>query len=296
VATLFKEGSGGWLSAWGWRLASATDAIVIASLGQPMWITMLAMTTKLGQMLTNMAWVPGDSGLVGLAQLSGEGDVPRMRAAVAALARVYLTLGMVAACVVLAANPAFVKGWVGAEFFAGVRINAMLAMAAIAATAAHALSATVSVLGRRLYVGGVTLVAGVAHVALAFVLGREFGLIGIPLAGLAVQAAVLIPALVPALRSVSGLAFREMVTAVMAPWAGRAAPLLAVTAAVGLATAQASLWFAIPLGGLAGAVALFASRRLILDYPPVAQLIRTRLAPFRLDGLLLADPPRQPNA
>ena len=296
VATLFKEGGGGWLSAWGWRLASATDAIVIASLGQPVWITVLAMTTKLGQMLTNMAWVPGDSGLVGLAQLSGEGRSDRLRAAIAALSRVYLTLGTVAACVVLAANPAFVTGWVGGEFFAGLRVNALLALVAIGATAGHALSATVSVLGKRLYVGGATLVAGAVHVVLALALGRRFGLIGIPLAGLIVQTLILVPALVPALRTVSGIALSAIARTVVVPWLARALPLLAVAAALGVAAADVPIWIAIPMGALVGLASLYASRRLILDYPPVAHVIRARLAVFRLDGLLLADPPQQPNA
>ena len=296
IATLFKEGGGGWLGAWGWRLASATDAIVIASLGQPVWITVLAMTTKLGQMLTNMAWVPGDSGLVGLAQLAGEGHSAALRTAITALSRVYLTLGTVAACVVLAANPGFVAGWVGSEHFAGIGINALLALAAIGATAGHALTATVSVLGRRLYVGGVTLVAGAAHVALAYLLGRRFGLIGIPVASLIVQSLLLVPALLPALRSVSGLASAALVRGVLLPWASRALPLLSIAAALGIGAAQAPIWLAVPLGGLVGLAALFASRQLILDYPPVAQVVRARLAVFRLDGLVLADHPRQPNA
>ena len=295
ITTLFKEGGGGWLAAWGWRLASATDAIVLASLGHPASITVLAMTTKLGQMLTNMAWVPGDSGLVGLAQLAGEGNTARLRAAVSALSRVYLTLATVAACVVLAANPAFVKGWVGIEFFGGNRVNAVLALVVIAATAAHALSATVSVLGKRLYVGTVTLAAGVAHVAGAYLMARRLGLIGIPLAGLIVQAVVLVPALLPALRTATGMPFSEMIRTVVAPWAARAMPLLTFAAALGLAASQVPIWIAIPLGGVVGLAALFLSRRLILDYPAVAQVIRARLAIFRLDGLLLVDPPQQPN-
>ena len=48
VARLFREGFGAWLGAWGWRLSAATDAIVLASLGNPVAITMLAMTAKLG--------------------------------------------------------------------------------------------------------------------------------------------------------------------------------------------------------------------------------------------------------
>ena len=151
-------------------------------------------------------------------------------------------------------------------------------------------------LGKRLYVGGVTLVAGAAHVFLAYVLGRRFGLIGVPLAALIVQCMILIPALLPALRSVSGLPFGIMARAVLLPWATRAVPMLCTAAVIGVFAASAPIWIAIPLGGLVGIAVLFASRRLILDYPPVARVIRTRLAMFRLDGLLLADPPRQPNA
>ena len=295
VGRLFKEGGGGWLSAWGWRLAAASDAIVIASLGHPVLITVLAMTTKLGQMLTNMAWVPGDSGLVGLAQLAGEEKPERVRLAVAALSRVYLTLATVAGCVILAANPAFVKGWVGQEFFAGIHVNALLAIVAIAATAGHALSATVSVLGKRLYVGGATLAAGAAHVALAYTLGRRFGLIGIPMAALLVQSLIVVPSLAPALRTMTGMPIGEMIRTIVSPWAIRALPMLAIAGALGIAGADLPLLIAVPLGGGVGMLALYVCRHLILDYPPVAHVIRTRLAMFRLDGLLLLDPRRQPN-
>src|SRR4051812_9562167 len=117
VVRLFREGFGAWLGAWGWRLSIATDAIVLASLGHPVWITMLAMTAKLGQMMTQMSWVPGDSSLVGLAQLSGEQKPDRLRDAVSAVFRVYLALATGAACVLLAVNGAFVTGWVGTHLF-----------------------------------------------------------------------------------------------------------------------------------------------------------------------------------
>ena len=80
---------------------------------------MLAMTAKLGQMMTQMSWVPGDSSLVGLAQLSGEQQPDRLRDAVAAVFRVYLALATGGACVLLAVNGAFVRGWVGPHLFAG---------------------------------------------------------------------------------------------------------------------------------------------------------------------------------
>jgi O-antigen/teichoic acid export membrane protein len=296
VVSLFKEGGGGWLGAWGWRLSSATDAVIIASLADPVGITMLSMTARLGQMLTNMAWLPGDSALVGLAQLAGEGRGERLRAAMTALIRVYLTLATVAACVVLAANPGFVKGWVGAEQFAGQRVNLLLAVVVLAASAGHALGASVSVLGKRLYVGGATLATGVAHVILAYTLARAFGLVGLPMAGALTQGLIFVPLLLPALRAVSGIGIIELLGRVLLPWLRRALPLIALATAAGLAFADVPIWIAVPLGGLFAVITLFICRHLILEYPPVAAMIRARLAFFRLDGLLPADPPPQPGA
>ena len=88
---------------------------------------MLAMTAKLGQMMTQMSWVPGDSSLVGLAQLSGEQQPDRLRQAVAAVFRVYLALATGGTCILLAVNGAFVSGWVGPHLFAGSGVNAVLA-------------------------------------------------------------------------------------------------------------------------------------------------------------------------
>ena len=295
IVALFKEGGGGWLGNWGWRLSSATDAIVIVTFADPVGVTMLAMTAKLGQMLTSMAWVPGDSALVGLAQLGGEGRTERLRAAMSALFRVYLTLATVAACVILAANPAFVRWWVGPELFAGLRINAVLAAAVVAVTGAHALAGSVAVLGRRLYVGTATLIAGVAHVALALWLGASFGLIGIPLAGFIAQGFLLVPMLFPAVKAVAGFHADELIRRVLIPWGPRALVLIGAATAIGIAGRQAPVWIAIPLGGTVALITLFFCRHLILDYPPVASLIRARLSFLRLDGLLLVDPPAPPG-
>ena len=125
-------------------------------------------------------------------------------------------------------------------------------------------------------------------------MARRLGLIGIPLAGLIVQVVVLVPALLPALRTVTGMSFPEMIRTVVAPWAARAISCVAQVA-LGLAASQVQIWIAIPLGGVVGLASLFLCRRLILDYPPVAQVIRMRLALFRLDGLLLSHLPRQPR-
>ena len=285
VARLFREGFGAWLGAWGWRLSAATDAIVLASLGNPVAITMLAMTSKLGQMLTQMSWVPGDSSLVGLAQLSGEERPDRMRQAVAAILRVYLALATAGTCVVLAVNGAFVRGWVGGHLFGGGEVNAVLATLIVVGTVTHGIATMTSVLGKRLHVGVATLVAGVAQVGLAVVLGRRFGVIGVPIAALLAHVCVLIPSLIPAFSDRTGLTPVRFARDVMRPWAVRSLPLMAICAFAGLVLYPVPMWVSIPLGGLTALLYLWVVRDLVLGYPPVAAMIRARLASVRLEGL-----------
>ncbi len=287
VSRLFREGFGVWLGTWGWRLLAATDAIVVASLGNPLWITMLAITAKLGQMLTQMSWVPGDSSLVGLAQLSGEAQPARLRAAVTAVFRVYLTLATAGACVVLAANGGFVSGWVGGGLFAGYGVNGLLAAMIVVASIVHGLATMASVLGRRLHVGVATLVSGVVQLTLAFVLGRRLGLIGVPLAALCAQGFVLIPMLIPALAARTGVGPRALLSEVFRPWALRSLPVVALCAAVGPTLGGAPIWVAVPMGGVVGVAYLLLARRLILGYAPVADLLRRRLARFPAAAALL---------
>ena len=285
VARLFREGFGAWLGAWGWRLSAATDAIVLASLGNPVAITMLAMTAKLGQMLTQMSWVPGDSSLVGLAQLSGEQRPDRMREAVAAVFRVYLALATAGTCVVLAVNGAFVRGWVGGDLFGGGWVNAVLATLIIVGTVTHGIATMTSVLGKRLQVGAATLVAGFVQVGLALVLSRRFGVIGVPIAALCAHVFVLIPSLIPAFSDRTGLTPGRFVRDVVRPWAVRSMPLMAICGLAGLVLYPVPMWISIPLGGLTALFYLWCVRHLVLGYPPVAAMIRARLASVRLDGL-----------
>jgi O-antigen/teichoic acid export membrane protein len=270
VGRLFREGFGAWLGTWGWRLLAATDAIVVGTLGNPAWITMLAMTAKLGQTLTQMSWVPGDSSLVGLAQLSGEGNSKRLGAAVTAVFRVYLALATAGACIVLAVNGGFVSAWVGSGLFAGPVVNAMLASIIVVGSLVHGLATISSVLGRRLHVGLATLAAGVVQ-----------------LAALCAQGLVLIPLLLPSLMDRAGVGARRLLTDVVQPWAARSLPVIAVCAVAGPALNALPIWVVIPLGIATGLSYVWVARRLILDYAPVADLLRKRLARFPAAAALL---------
>jgi hypothetical protein len=278
VAWLFRESFGNWLGGWGWRLSAATDGIIVATLGQPVWITILAMTSKLGQMLMQMSWVPGDSGLVGFAQLSGEGDRPRLQRAVSALFQLYIVLATAAAGIVLAANASFVSGWVGAQFFAGTSINAAIAAAILLTSAVHAAAAVASVLGARTGVGIATLAGGAVQVVLAFALCRRVGVIGLPLAAVAVQGAVLMPLLAPLLRRTTGMSLGAILRSIARPWLMGCLPLLVACALAGPLLSGVPLWGAIAAGGIVGLAFAAVAWRSLLTYEPLAAALRPVLA------------------
>lgn len=286
VTRMFREGLGVWLSNWGWRLTAATDGIVLAALGAPALITVLAMTGKLAQMLTNMSWVPGDSAMVGLAHLAGEEKPVRTTSAVTAIFRVYLALAGAGACAVLAANGAFVGAWVGPHLFGGARVTLVLAALMIVLTLVHGAAAMASVLGRRMEVGLATLICGVLQVALAFVLGRRMGLIGVPLAALCVQGAALLPSLLVTLARQSGFGIRALARDLLWPWAWRAVPMIAACGALGHVARDLPFAAAVGLGGTVTLLSLWTTRMLILGHPPVAALVRGGLARIKLGGLL----------
>lgn len=295
VVRLFREGTGAWLGGWGWRLSAAADAVILTRVGGPVWVTVLAMSAKLGHLMTHMSWVPGDSGLVGLANLAGEDKPDRLRAAVTALLRVYLTLVTAGVCAVLAVNAPFVHGWLGPELFGGLPLNLVIGSLMLVLTMVHGLAAVGSVLGHRVQVGAVTLGAALVQVPLAFVLARAFGLIGVPLAAILTQTLVLLPALVWVLPAKAGVRFTEIATGVWAPWARRSLPLLVVCGIAGPFLVGLPMFAAIALGAVLGALSLWIGRRLLLDYPPVAAMIRARLVSLRLDGFVSLSPvPRRP--
>ena len=270
VRTLFREGIGPWLSGWGWQLSAASDGIVIAMIGQPTAVTMLAVTSKLGRWLMQFCWVPCDSGLVGLAQLSGEGRTDHVRATSVAMLRVYLGLATAVAGIVLAANWSFVRFWVGPELFAGRLTNGLIAASIVALSLAHGVTVVAAVLGKRLEVGVVTLAAGVVHVGFAYLFGLQWGLPGIVAASIVTQAFIVVPGLVPHLREPSGLTRTAVVTEVLTPWLKGFAPVGAVALALGLFVWP--VWVGLPLGGALGAVYLYHTRRLYLEYPPLLRI------------------------
>jgi O-antigen/teichoic acid export membrane protein len=281
---LMSNGVGVWFGALGWQLQSSSTAIVITWLGRPELVPIFACTAKLSSMSTQLAWVLPDSGLVGLAQLSGE-QRPRRRLqdVVMMMLRLHLLLAGGAACVILAFNPAFVSAWVGPEFFGGLALSALLASGIVVHSLVHGLMATASVLGNRLAVGTITIVCGLAQALLAVVLGRIWGLEGIVAAALGASLAVAVPAGVSLLRPLVDLNRSSLARDLILPWLSPTASVGVVAAMVGLSYQALGVVMSGVLSAAVGLAYVWQMRPLYRSLPlgdrTAAWLVRLKLLP-----------------
>jgi O-antigen/teichoic acid export membrane protein len=278
IRRLITEGIGGWLGGFGWRLSAMSNGLVLAATGRADWIAVYACTSKVVQMLLQLCWIVPDSALVGLAQIHGEGRAERRREVAAALFRLYLVLAGGAALLVLAANPSFVRWWVGREFFGGVTLNILLAAGLIFSSIGHAFAALASALGRRLPIGVAGLIQGGVHVVLAVVLTVGLGLEGLALAAILSVGVAMIP-----------VGFRNLNAAVdfkpgrlardVNAWSWRAAPAFLMAAVVG--ATGGTLWVNSVASIVLGIAYVLSIRSFYADLP-LDSRYRRLLATVRL--------------
>ena len=278
IRRLVSQGVGGWLGGFGWRLSGMSSSLVLAATGRADLIAIYACTSKTTQLLLQLSWIVPDSALVGLVQIHGEGRPARRREITDALLKLYLVLAGGVAILVLAVNPAFVRWWVGAEFFGGAALNVLLAASLIVSSFAHAVAALGSALGRRLTLGAAGLLQGGAFVLMAIGLVLWLGLEGLVAAAIVSAAITTIPIGLLALSQVADLA-PGRVGRDVADWSWRAIPVIAAAALTG---AAAPGLVAPAVASLAlGMAYLWLTRSLYVELP-IGSRYRRLLAAVRL--------------
>ena len=281
LKTLAAQGVGGWTAAMGWRMVAASNAIVVLSVAGPEAAVVYALTAKLGEIGMQMSWQVPDSGLVGLAQLKGEGRPERVAEVTVSILRLVLLGAGGVACAVLAFNPSFVALWVGEARFGGLALNAALAGAILAHSLAHGLFTTSATLGTRVQAGWAALAQGGLHLGAAVLLGRWLGLAGVALAALVSTALVAYPAGVWMVRRTTGMPHADLWRRALGPWAARAVPLLILGWAVGSLAERVSVWLPLVLAPALAVLYLWAMRPLYEGLPLPAR-IRPLLLRLRL--------------
>lgn len=283
MRSVTAQGLGSWTAGLGWRMVAASNGIVVLSVAGPEAAVVYAMTAKLGEVAMQMSWQVPDAGLVGLAQLKGEGRDARVREVALSMVRLVLLGSGAVACGVLAFNPSFVSLWVGPSRFGGVALNALLALVVLAHSLTHGLFTTSATLGTRVQAGWASLAQGAVHLGAAVLLGRAFGLPGVAAAAVASTALVAYPSGVAMLRKTTGLGHAGLWREVLGPWAVRVVFLLALGAAVGWIGWSVSRWAPLVLAPALGVLYLWVMRPLYLGLPLPERLrrllVRLRLVP-----------------
>jgi O-antigen/teichoic acid export membrane protein len=284
VRSLFSNGVGGWFGALGWQVIAASNSIVITYIGHPEWVPIYSCTARLSGLFMQLGWVLPDSGLIGLAQLSGEEPrSPRLAQRVRALLQLHLLLAGAAACGVLAFNPAFVSRWVGESFFGGLPLNAVLAMTVVSYSIVHGVVTVSAVLGQRLQVGMVTLAHAAFQVACAIFLGHRWGLLGVASAVLLSTSMTSLPAGLYLLQQSTSMTVNELVGGSAVRWLRRSLPLLLLALVVGVSYRTTGVWTTGMAGAVVGAVYLWQMRSFyhVLPLDPLwtRWLISLRLMP-----------------
>jgi O-antigen/teichoic acid export membrane protein len=278
---IIREGFGGWIAGFGWRMIAASNSIIIASVGSPEMVVVYACTAKLGDVLMQLSWQLSDSGLVGLAQLFGEGNRKRVREVILTMLRILLISAGGVAAIVLALNGSFVSLWIGSDKFAGIATNILLAASVLCLSLTHGLIVPVSVLGQRIQVGSVTLLQGIVNLALAVSLARLMGLKGIALASVCSSLIITLPLGLRLLERVTQLSFADVANAVLWPWSWRIVGLLTVSALIGIWMPHESVILLFGAAPGLGLIYLWHMRPLYVDLPlPLS--VKPWLAKLRL--------------
>jgi O-antigen/teichoic acid export membrane protein len=283
MRAMLAQGLGSWTAGLGWRMVAASDSIVILAVMGPAAAVVYAMTFKLGSIAMQMSWQLPDAGLVGLAQLKGEGRAERVREVTLSLLRLVLITSGGVACAVLAFNPGFVRLWVGPARFGGLALNAALAALVIAHSLGHGLFTTSATLGTRVQAGWAALAQGAVNLGAAILLGRWLGLAGVALAASVSTALVAYPAGVWMVRKTTQVDHAALWRRALGPWALRAGALLAVGAVVGVVGTRISPWLPLALAPPLAVLYLWVMRPLYVEIPLPARvrpwLTRLRLLP-----------------
>ncbi|HEX8321891.1 hypothetical protein [Longimicrobium sp.] len=275
------QGIGAWTGGLGWRMVSASSTLILLSVAGPAAAVTFALTARLGDVLTQMSWQMPDAGLVGLAQLRGEGNRERTNEVVVSIFRLTLIGSGAVACSVLAFNPSFVALWVGPDRFAGLVTNALLAAGVLSLSLGHAVFVTASTLGARVQIGAVSIAQGIVHVLAAIWLGRQFGTAGVAAAGVIGTAAVAYPLGMRYLHQVTGLGSTALWRRALGPWSARAAVLFLLGLGVGIMGWRASVWPPLMAAPVLGVLYLWAMRPLYAGLP-LPERVRPVLVHLRL--------------
>lgn len=268
MSRLAADAGGTWMGGVGGRLTLNSNAILITTArGSELDVVRFACTSKLGDLLMMQTWQVIDSGLVGLAQLKGEGRKQRVREIALLMTRLALIGSGAAAITILGFNPAFVAIWLGPDKFGGLGLNAAMTMNLLGLTLVHVVAVTSAALGYRIGVGSVNFIHGLAYAGLAIALGLMWGPLGVSIAGGVTALFIGLPLLSKLQTLATGQTLQQLRQMIVTEWLPRAVLPVALATALGVSSFGSRWEVCGPATALIGLTYLWLMRPLMVDVP-----------------------------
>lgn len=231
--SLLAAGVGAFLGGIGVRLLTATSGLVYASVGRPSWATLYSATGKVAHVAQPICTVIPDSGLIGLSQIAAGPDDDHARRTALCIVLLHLLIPGFVAVGFLTANAWFIGAWLGDEYYAGNTVNVLIVANLLIGSAVSGLFKVVAVVGHRVRIGAATVLHGVLAATSGYLLTRQFGISGLPLAFVVTGTLFAMPFGLASLRIIYQIRPREMIIGPAGRWAMFTIPLLTIAAILG---------------------------------------------------------------
>jgi O-antigen/teichoic acid export membrane protein len=276
--------SGGWVSAsmLAQVLVNSTDTLIIGRVRGTDAVVQYSFTDKTQTLLNNQPYILAHAAGPALSELRASNDRERLKRGMAALATVTLTASGACFIAIVVTNHAFVRIWVGEEFFGGMTLTALLVGNMLVRHWLFTYLQALFFLGRERTVGIIALCDGVLTVGLSILFVRAFGALGAPLAQLTSALITHGPALLVLVSRELGWTIPELL-GLLRPWFVRFLPVAVLAAVAGRRLDAHSLPEVAIAGVVAGAIyglsMLPLARKPPLDAYAMPILRRIGLAP-----------------
>jgi O-antigen/teichoic acid export membrane protein len=214
-------------------LLYSSDILLVAWFFGPVTVVPYACTQKLIAVLANQPQVLTQAAAPALSELRMGASREKLFTVTSSLSLALMLVSGGVVVLVIALNRAFVTWWVGADQYGGALLTGLFAVSMLVRHWNTALVYSLFSFGFERRLSLTTIADGVVSFALAFVLARTVGVIGVPIGFIAGAVLISIPAHVIALARATDVSPSHFALS-LSPWALRLALLVPVAAAVNL--------------------------------------------------------------
>lgn len=175
-------------------LSAGSDLLIVGRTINAATVVVYASTNKLITVLQNQPQILASVALPGISHMKTSESRERILKATTSLTQAMLLLAGGIVCIILAVNQQFITLWLGAHFFGGMQLTVILLLTFLLRQADYTLAVTLFAFGHEKLLSIRALVDGAISVAIAFLLVRRFGLVGVAFGFLCGAAFASIPA------------------------------------------------------------------------------------------------------